>query len=270
MIDSAQTGRHARSYLFVPATRLDRLKKALNLPADEVIVDLEDAVGANAKLEARENLSKFTSEKPLYVRINAVGTKYFDEDVEFCNETRWVKGIVLPMVSCTEDVETLKRHLRRKLEILALVETPLGIVSVDQIASSGVRRLLFGSADYSSFLMTAPSPELFAYPRSRLVLASAIAGLPAPIDGPTLDIHDMEQFASQLRVARTLGMGGKLCIHPSQLLLVSEVFSPSKSEMEWAQRILDAAIEHDDNVFVIGDEMIDAPVLLRARRILEQ
>jgi citrate lyase subunit beta / citryl-CoA lyase len=257
----------SRSFLFVPATRIDRLSKAFALEADEIIVDLEDAVGHDEKADARTNLSNYEANRPVYVRINATDTEYFDDDVVFCKSVAWVKGVVLPMASSGSDVERLKSQLGSEENILALIETPRGILAAEEIALSGVSRLMFGTADYCAALATPASDELFAYPRSRLVLASALAGLPAPVDGPALDLKDTHQLAGQARSARALGMGGKLCVHPTQLQLVNEIFGPSADERAWARKILDAAPVGDGGVFAVDGEMVDAPVLARAKWI---
>jgi citrate lyase subunit beta/citryl-CoA lyase len=259
----------ARSYLFVPATRLDRISKALTLGADEIIVDLEDAVAGEEKAQARHGLSSYDAGRPVFVRINAANTEYFDEDVSFCADTKWVKGIVLPMVSSASDVHYLMKRIAQQTNVLALIETPRGILAAEEIAVSGVSRLLFGTADYCAALNTPGSAELFAYPRSRLVLASALAGLPAPIDGPTLEIRDPEELVAQSQSARAVGMGGKLCVHPSQLQVVADVFGPSDAQRLWATRVLEAAADHE-GVFVLDGQMIDEPVLSRARWIVKQ
>jgi citrate lyase subunit beta/citryl-CoA lyase len=259
----------ARSYLFVPATRLDRISKALTLGADEIIVDLEDAVAGEEKATARYRLSTYEADRPVFVRVNAADTEYFDSDVSFCEDTEWVKGIVLPMVSSAFDVQRLMKRLTKHTNILALIETPRGVLAAEEIAASGVTRLLFGTADYCASLNTPASAELFAYPRTRLVLASALAGLPAPIDGPTLQIHRSDELVAQSQSARAVGMGGKLCIHPSQLQVVADVFGPSDAQRDWARRVLAAAVDRE-GVFVLDGEMVDAPVLSRARWIAEQ
>jgi citrate lyase subunit beta/citryl-CoA lyase len=127
---------------------------------------------------------------------------------------------------------------------------------------------MFGSADYAADLGTAPGDDLFNYPRARLVIASAAAGISPPIDGPTMALYESEILRSESLVARSMGMGGKLCIHPQQVAIVNDVFRPSVVEQEWAQDILDADVRHGGGAFVLNGEMVDAPVLARARSIL--
>ncbi|HEY1762547.1 MAG TPA: CoA ester lyase [Acidimicrobiales bacterium] len=259
----------ARSYLFVPANRPDRVNKAISTGADEVIVDLEDAVSLDEKLNAREDLRRLHCDATVFVRINSVDSGFFEDDVAVCDASDFVKGIVVPMVRSSEDVAAVTRRLRRHIPLIALVESAEGILAAEEIASSGASRLMFGSADYCANLAAPPSDELFAYPRSRLVVASAASKLPPPVDGPTLDFKDESLLMSDLRAARALGMGGKLCIHPSQVRLVRDAYKSTESEKEWARSILDESAQHHGAVFAYLGEMVDGPVLDRAHRILE-
>jgi citrate lyase subunit beta/citryl-CoA lyase len=259
----------ARSYLFVPANRPDRVNKAISAGADEVIVDLEDAVSSDEKLNAREDLRRLHCDATVFVRINSVESEFFEEDVAVCDASDFVKGIVVPMVRSADDVGAVMRRLRRHIPVIALVESAEGILAAEEIASSGASRLMFGSADYCANLAAPPSLELFVYPRSRLVVASAASKLPPPVDGPTLDFKNESLLVSDLRAARALGMGGKLCIHPSQVRLVRDAYRSTELEKEWARSILDESTQHNGAVFAYRGEMVDGPVLDRAHRILE-
>jgi citrate lyase subunit beta/citryl-CoA lyase len=245
------------------------VEKAIASGADEVIVDLEDSVSSDEKRNAREDLRGLHSDATVLVRINSVDSEFFNDDVAVCDESDVVKGIVVPMVRSSADVRAVTRRLRRQLPVFALVESAEGIVAAEEIASSGASRLMFGSADYCAILAAPPSPELFAYPRSRLVVASAASNLPPPVDGPTLDFKDESLLTLDLRAARALGMGGKLCIHPSQVPFVKEAYQPTESEKAWARSILDESTRHNGAVFALQGEMVDGPVLDRARRILD-
>jgi citrate lyase subunit beta/citryl-CoA lyase len=182
----------------------------------------------------------------------------------------WINGVVLPRLRSARDVHRAKEHLSEGMPILGLVETPEGVLAVDEIAAAGVSRLALGTADYSAALGVAPSEALLAYPRTRLVLASAAVGISPPVDGPTLSIESTHELTAETQSARDLGMTGKLCIHPSQVPVVATIFGSSASEVAWAQAILDAASLNDDGVFVVNGEMVDAPVLARARKVLGQ
>jgi citrate lyase subunit beta / citryl-CoA lyase len=258
-----------QTYLLVPATRPDRVAKAVGLDVDVVIVDLEDAVGETQKSGARESLLGLEIPRRVYVRINSLRTKHWRADLDVCNALDMVEGVVLPKVESAEEYGRVRDAMARPLAVSALVETPRGIQVIDEIAESGFERLLFGGIDYSSALGVMPSNELFAYPRSRLVIASASSGLPAPVDGPTTGLKNRAQLREDLMAAGMLGMGGKLCIHPSQLADVREVFSPSDALREWARAVIAESDHHAGAVFSLRGEMIDLPVVERARRLLE-
>jgi citrate lyase subunit beta / citryl-CoA lyase len=259
-------GSVAKSYLFVPANRLDRAKKALTTAADVVIVDLEDAVLPQDKDQARQDLARFVPSRNMYVRINGATTSHFQEDMAMLAEVPWLGGVALPKVSSPEDIEHTVRLLVTPVPVLGLIETAQGLVTCEEIALSGASRLAFGGADFAADLGTPPSEVLFAYPRARLVIASALAGLPAPVDGPTMVFKDEQQLTRDASVARSLGMGGKLCIHPSQVPEINALFGHSAAEEQWARGILEASEE--GGVSVVNGEMVDAPVLARARGIL--
>jgi citrate lyase subunit beta/citryl-CoA lyase len=127
---------------------------------------------------------------------------------------------------------------------------------------------MFGSVDYAVEMCSQPNEKLFAYPRSRLVVASAAAGLAAPVDGPTPMLNDAAALIEQTMTAIQFGMGGKLCIHPDQIARVAPLFLSTKDE-EWAQKVLNAYRDSKSGVFVLNGEMIDAPQLALARKILE-
>jgi citrate lyase subunit beta/citryl-CoA lyase len=257
-----------RSFLFVPATRLDRIEKAANSKAGEFIIDLEDAVAENEKEHARGSLAEINPSRQAYVRINDASTPFFDEDVAAVSELSWVKGIVVPKVASANDVLCVRGLISNKVAIVALLETAKGIVASEDVAESGVSQLMFGSADYAADIGAPPSDELNAYPRSRLVVASIAAGLAAPIDGATLEIRDEDRLRAETVVARSMGMGAKLCIHPDQVEVVNAIFGANASELEWANRVLDAFRANGGGVFELDGAMVDAPVVAQARRIL--
>lgn len=260
----------AQSYLFVPATRPDRVAKAAGLDVDVVIVDLEDAVSESDKDSGRVSLAALGFTRRVHVRINSLATPHWQADAELCSSLDFVDALVVSMVTSPAEFDRVRAALVRPLPLLALVETPRGIQAVDEIADAGFERLLFGGADYCAALGAAPSAELYAYPRSRLVVASAAAGLHAPVDGPTTAFNDLTQLREDLKAARGLGMGGKLCIHPSQLPIVRQVFALSEADRSWAIEVVTAAELHGGSVFSMDGQMIDEPIVERARRILRR
>jgi citrate lyase subunit beta / citryl-CoA lyase len=256
------------SYLFVPANRLDRLGKALDSGTDEVIVDLEDSVGSADKDAARQALMSMTPpSRPVLVRVNGRASEHHAADVRAISSLGWLAAVILPKVEYPEDIAALKTTLPGRVGVLALVESARGIVAAEAIADGGAHRLLFGSADYLADIGAASGREALAYPRSRLVVASRAAGLPAPVDGPALSITDVAQVRSDTQDAKAVGFGAKLCIHPAQVPIVNAVFRPSDEQIRWARAVLAVAGDHV-GAFTFEGAMVDQPVLARARQLL--
>ncbi|QKV72842.1 CoA ester lyase [Amycolatopsis sp. Hca4] len=247
----------ATTYLFVPGDRPDRFGKAAASGADVVILDLEDAVAPAAKDAARASVGAWLGSHRAMVRINPPGTPWFAADAELVA----ARGVPV-MVPKAETPGVLAGFG----EVVALVETALGVERAGELAAvPSVTRLAFGSVDLAAELGVAPEDrEPFAYPRSRLVLASAAAGLAPPVDGVTTDLHDPARLSEDVRYARRLGFGGKLCLHPRQVGPVRAGFAPTEEERAWARRVLTAGA----GVSVVDGRMVDRPVLARARRIL--
>jgi citrate lyase beta subunit len=263
-----RSGSAPASFLFVPATRPDRVPRALATSAHRVIIDLEDAVAPEAKEAARTNLDGLALEDKALVRVNAMTTSFHAGDLEALRRWGWVDGVVLPKVESADDIRNVQMELPSGVPILPIIETARGMNRVDEIANAGVDRLLFGIVDYLADIGARESEAVLTYPRSRLVIASAAAGIGAPIDGPTLAIRDLEQVERDAMTARAFGFGGKLCIHPAQVDIVNTVFGSSPEELAWARGVLDYHERTGEGVFTFEGSMIDAPVLERARRSL--
>lgn len=255
------------TWLFVPGDRPERFAKAASSGADAVILDLEDAVAPDRKASARAATADWLVSRPGWVRINAIGTPQHTADVERLADPalRHLQGIVVPMA---EDPETLVGvHAAVGCEVVALIETARGVHRAMVLADAGgVTRLAFGSIDYALDTYSRESREALLLARSTLVVASRVAGLPAPVDGVSVDVTDSDVVADDARYARELGFGGKLCIHPAQVLPVAKAFAPTEAEVTWAHSVL--ATEGAGAASVNG-MMVDEPVLARARRILE-
>lgn len=256
---------HARSLLFVPGDRPERFAKAVASGADAVIIDLEDAVAPDAKeLALGHALAWLQSGCHAVVRVNGVGTPWHTREVAELASTEAV--LMLPKSHSTEAISSV--HAVVGDRIIALVETARGIQDADAVAASpGVLRLALGNVDLSAELGVDPaSTAALAYSRGRLVVASAAAGIAAPIDGVTTGLDELDVLAVDLDVARELGFGGKLCIHPRQVDPVNRSLQPSEQERDWARRILQSV--GTGGVGVVDGEMIDRPVVARARSIL--
>lgn len=256
-----------RSYLFVPASRPERYAKAFAAGAHAVIVDLEDAVAPAEKDAARAALaSALPPEAPALVRINAAGTPWFDDDLRLCRDRR-VTAVVVPKAEDAAVLGHIHAMLDARARILPLIESARGLWHADGIARApGVGRLLFGSIDFQLDLGVADD-ELVAY-RAQLVLVSRVAELPPPVDGVTTAIDDADALERDLKRARRLGFGGKLCIHPKQVGPVNAAFRPAPDEVAWARRVVAAAAGSGGAAVAVDGRMVDRPVLLTAQAII--
>ena len=262
-----------RSALFVPATRPERIDKALACGADAVIVDLEDAVPPEQKAAARENVRQFLAARPqarVFLRINAADSPEHDADLALC-EQAGVAAVLLPKA---DPAAGLERIAATGKPIWLLVETAAGLVGLHElVAAPGVERLALGTLDLMQDLDlvadSAAARRALDHARFELVVQSRAAGLAAPIDGVFPAFGDDAGLQLAATHARACGFGGLLCIHPRQVALVNAAFAPTEAELDWARRVLEAC-RAGDGVVVVDGQMVDAPVIARARRMLER
>ena len=259
-----------RSYLFVPGNRPERFLKALQSGADAVIIDLEDAVPTQLKIEARATVAAWLSaEHPVYVRVNAHGTEWHDDDVRSVAR-EGLRGLVLPKAQDPRRVAELAAALPNSASLLPIVENAQGLWNALEIARCPrVERLAFGHLDFQRDLGIDGENEELLYARSHLVLMSRLAGVAPPLDGITAALDDTEKLRQDVERARRLGFGGKLCIHPRQIEWVNRGFLPSDQDIEWARRVVAAAEAAGGGAVRMGAEMVDAPVVARAQHILQ-
>lgn len=262
----------ARSFLFVPGDRPERFDKAVASGADVVIIDLEDAVAPEGKSTAREAaVTWLAAGGRAAVRVNAADSPEHAADVQALTgiSSAATDSGLLAVVLPKADDPALSSAVADQtgVPVIALVESALGIVRADELASAtGVSRLAFGHLDYAVDLGSGNGREAVLLARSTLVLASRAAGLPGPVDGVTTALDDMDVLADDLRYARDLGLTGKLLIHPKQVAPTHSAHQPSEDEVAWAERVVEAAAA-GGAVRVDGD-MVDAPVVARAHGIL--
>ncbi|MCT4712769.1 CoA ester lyase [Enterobacteriaceae bacterium H11S18] len=254
-----------RSFLFVPGDRPERFEKALNSGADAVIIDLEDAVTADNKQLARQNaLAFFASQRQAWVRINALDTPWYSEDLNVIRHTGCL-GVLLPKAEEPGKIIPLTQPGK---PVLPIIETAKGAMNVRAIAAlSGVQRLVFGTLDFSLDTGMADDEKTLVAIRTELVLASRVAEILSPIDGVTTEFRHNTLTATSARHASDMGFGGKLCIHPSQIGVVNEIFSYSAEEIRWAQDIVNLS-ESAFGALSHNGRMVDKPVLEKAKKIL--
>lgn len=262
----------AITWLFVPGDRPDRFDKAGASGAGAVICDLEDAVAPEAKSHARREVAGWLAGAgAAWVRINAVGTAWYDEDIAALTGSPGLQGVVVPKAESAIALRALSERLGDGGAVIALVETALGIHHAYDIAQCDVvDRLAFGSIDFAIDIDADESADSLLLARSTLVIASRVANKPAPIDGVTTDLHDAAVVQAAAQRACRAGFGGKLCVHPDQLVPVAAGFRPSEKDVRWAQDVVRQAQQSTVGVSAVGGVMIDKPVLERAQRILER
>jgi citrate lyase beta subunit len=284
-----------RALLFVPAHRDRFREKALQIPVDALILDLEDAVPPNEKPLARDKAASFIASagRRVFVRINPVraSTSFAiacgEEDLAALVRPG-LRGIVLPKVESPDDVrevDALLRAFERSFgmprcttELIGIVETAQGIQNIGEIVGGRIERpfcLAFGAGDFTGDLgieWTSGEQEC-AHARNAVVIASRAGRLPQPLDSVFADIRDMDGLAANARAAKAMGFQGKLVIHPDQVAIVQEVFTPQPHELDWAARVVEGMREAEDRghgAFTVDDKLIDYPVLERAKAILNR
>lgn len=263
-----------RSLLFAPAAEERKLRKALAAGADAVIADLEDGTAAGEKETARAVVETVFaaggSSCARVVRVNGVGTPWFAGDLELVGRLE-LDFLMLPKAA-PEAVAALGPT---GPPVLAIVETAAGLrLAYETAALDRVAALALGSHDLGAELRTAARPDglEILYARSKVVTDSAAAGLGPPVDTVYIDIRDTQGLEREAALARALGFGGKLCIHPGQIETVNRVFTPSEAELEWARRVLAAyheALREGRGAIALDGKLIDMPIVRQAERLLD-
>jgi citrate lyase subunit beta/citryl-CoA lyase len=276
-----------RSFLFAPGNHARRVEKALTLPADAIILDLEDAVAISEKPATRELVvSAFGRARSgkLYVRVNAYSTEWCYADI-VAIARYGLDGIVLPKVETADQLRSadwLLSNLERErglpvggIDLVPIIETALGMTNVGAIAGSlsRTKRLAFGAGDYTLDLgMVWSRDEAELSPaRSAVVMASRAAGIEPPLDTVWADLRDAEGFARSAERAAALGFQGKMCIHPDQIAVTNAAFSPSEQQLAWAKRVVAAFEEAEAKGLAsiqLDGQFIDYPIVQRARQVV--
>jgi citrate lyase subunit beta / citryl-CoA lyase len=276
------TDRPRRSALFVPGANARALEKARTLPADAVIVDLEDAVAPAAKVAAREaalaalQAGGFRGERVL--RVNGADTPWHAADLEAAARAP-LDAVCLPKVETPEALRAAAEALGRagapaSLALWAMVETPRGVLRARELAEATPRLacLVAGTSDLTRALRARATPgraEVLAS-LSLVVLAARSAGLGA-LDGVFLDLHDPAGLEAACRQGRELGFDGKTLIHPGQLEAANRIFAPSAEELAAARRIVEAhaqAVAGGRGVAVVDGRLVEALHVAEAERLL--
>lgn len=260
-----------RSYLFVPATRTDRVAKAHAAGPDAVIVDLEDAVAPSDKAAARDAAARdLPGSVAVFVRVNGPESEWFEEDLKLC-ATLGVRGVIVPKSEEVDHMRHAAQMLKSATPILPLIESARGFANLAALGKAPqIQRFVFGSIDFQLDLGIDGEGDELLYFRSGLVLASKLAGLQPPVDGVTVEINDAEAVKSDALRGKRIGFGAKLCIHPKQVAPVNECYYPNADEIAWAKRIAEAAAAAKGAAVAVDGKMVDRPVILRAEEVLRE
>ncbi len=255
----------ARSWLLVPAYEADRIAAADASAADAVILDLEDGTPERDKGSAREDVVRRLQSRSAWVRINAVTTRHWRDDVDALRGQPGLAGVMLAESTTPHDVDRTAAQLGADVPVVPLIESAAGLDSARQIAVvPAVVRLAFGLNDFRRDTGIGAGALALAYVRSQLVLASHLAGCAPPIDGPTMD-GDPDVLARESAVTAEMGMTGKLALHPEQTEAINAHLSPGSDEIARAQELI-ARLGEDGSGISDGS---DRPRLARAKSLLE-
>jgi citrate lyase subunit beta / citryl-CoA lyase len=277
-----------RSLLFAPGNHARRVEKALTLPADGVILDLEDAVAISEKATTRPTVTEafgIPRAGKLYVRVNALSTEWCHGDIVAIVRSG-LDGIILPKVEHGHELRTadwLIANLERErglpvgsIDLIPIIETALGVSNLSRICRSGTRtkRLAFGAGDFTldmGMVWTRSEAELLPH-RAACVLESRAAGLEAPMDTVWADLRDTDGFIASAKSAAALGFQGKMCIHPDQIAPANAAFTPDDAAVAQARRVVTAFDKAEAEGLAsiqLDGQFIDYPIVQRARRVLE-
>ena len=271
-----------RSVLFSPGDQPSLMRKAPGAGADTVVFDLEDAVVPDRKEEARAAVEEILSEPSfdpdceVCVRVNAdPATAAEDLDAVLVDSAE-LDSVMVPKAESDAGVRRIEELVRERdadLPLLTLCESARGVLNAEDIAATpAVKAVLFGAEDLSADIGATRTEggEEVSYARQHVVLAAAAADVDA-IDTVFTDIEDTDRLAEETAFAAQLGYDGKMAIHPGQVPVINEAFTPNPEDVEWAEKVLAAQEDADGRgVFRVDDEMIDAPLVARAERVMER
>lgn len=271
--------RPRRSLLFVPGLRPDRFEKALEAEADIVCADLEDAVARDRKAEARSlTLPLFgkhaRADIELMLRINGLSTPDGLKDLTALLEMASPPpAIMIPKIRSAEEVQLIDALLStgaaREIRFCVIIETNQGLERAHEIARASPRidSMILGAVDMSADLRCQKAWEPLLYARSRLVHAAASAGIDL-LDVPFLNLEDPDGLREEARRCAALGFTGKASIHPKQLAIIHEAFTPDEKTIEKAKKVCAAFEREKTGLVVVDGELIELPVVRSMYRVL--
>ena len=266
-----------RSFIFTPGLKPEMFSKAIASGADMVCIELEDGIAIKDKDEARKNTIdalktlEVKNDVELVVRINCQRTKFGLLDLEaFISSKFKVKALMLPKVKTPEEItfiDDLLTDCNLDTDLHVIMETNEALENIYDIAHASKRivALYFGGVDMAAELRGENKPENLVYARSKLVHAGASVGVDV-IDVPYLDLENMDGLKKEAEFVKNLGFTGKGSIHPKQINILNEIFTPSQKEISHAKKIIDQFNKSDTGLVVIDGKLIEKPVLREMQR----
>ncbi|SEO12746.1 citrate lyase subunit beta / citryl-CoA lyase [Halorientalis persicus] len=273
-----------RSVLFSPGDQPELVRKAPDSGADAVVFDLEDAVVPDRKPAAREAIHEvltdpaFDPDCSVWVRVNPPGTVAEADVATALADSSAVDAVMVPKVGDATGLERIVDLLDEHgvdAPVIALIESAAGVLHAEEIATADrVDAVAIGAEDLAADIGATRTEEGFEvlHAREQVVLAAAAAGIDA-LDTIHVDVDDTEGLASAAETTVQLGFDGKMAIHPAQVPVINDAFTPSEDRIDWAERVLAAKAEADAEgrgVFRVDDEMIDAPLIAQAQQVLDR
>ena len=266
-----------KSWLFTPATKSDRFSRAVEVRADALIIDLEDAVAPSAKNEARATALRYLAEisadhLPCALRINSPDTRFGLDDLQaLLSSLANPDYLVLPKCGSSALIGlagNLLREAGKTTQIIALIESAKGVGALDEIVRGDAKpvALLFGAADMAADLGAETAWEPLLWVRSRVVQSAASTGI-ALLDSPYFNIGDTVGLRQETKASASLGFHGKCAIHPGQIATINEVLTPTEQQVAEARQIL---VVNQKGVGSVDHQMVDEAVARKARLVLER
>lgn len=275
--------RPRRSVLYMPGSNARALEKAKTLPADSLILDLEDAVAPESKSQARQQLCEVVKQggyghREIIIRINALETDWGREDITAIAALP-IDGVLIPKVNKPQEINEVaillsENGANSELPLWIMAETPRCIANIEEIAGSHPRltTIVMGTSDLAKEMRVRHTPDRVGllFPLSACVIAARIHGLEI-LDGVYLNLSNDEGFHQACIQARDMGFDGKTLIHPKQIEAANQVFAPSETELAQAQKIISAweeASQQGKGVVVLDGQLIENLHVEEAKRLL--
>lgn len=281
--DNNIQARPRRSALYMPGANARALEKGRDVPADILIMDLEDGVAPEAKEEARQRIVRMVGEggygrRELAVRINGAGTEWHEADIAAI-ATSGVNAIALPKVDDAGAVLAVVALMEKAgapadMQIWCMIETARGVLNASAIASAHPRvgTLMIGSADLTKDLRALQTPDRLPLVTSiQLVILAARANGLTVLDAPFFDLSDDDGFLASCRQGRAFGFDGKTLLHPKTIAGANAAFGPSEDEIAWAHRITEAheaALAEGKGVILVDGQLIEGLHVAEAQRLV--